>query len=89
MMEEWKHNQREGKGILKKNNGDEYNGNWIKDNFIKGEIKYFNGEIYKGESNNDMRNGYGKMKYNTDDIYEGYWKNDIKEGNGKLIYKNG
>ena len=50
--------------------------------------QYDDGE-YKGEMENDKREGYGEFHYKNGDIYKGYWKNDLRNGNGTYIYKCG
>ena len=52
-------------------------------------MNYKNGDIYKGEWKNDLKEGKGIMKYNNGDIYKGEWKNDLKEGKGIMEYNNG
>ena len=87
---DWKNNLREGKGIMKYNNGDIYNGEWINDKIEgKGIMKYNNGDIYEGEWIKDIREGKGKMKYNNGDFYNGDWINNKKEGKGIMKYNNG
>ena len=68
----WKKDLREGNGILKIRNGNE--GEQKNDIFIKGKIKYINGEIYNGEYNNNKREGFGEMKFNNGNIYQGNLK---------------
>lgn len=56
---------------------------------IKYRIKYTNGDIYKGECINNLREGNGIMEYNNGNIYSGEWKKDKREGKGTLEYRNG
>ena len=40
------------------------------------EIIYDNGEVYRGQVTNNMRNGNGQMIYDNGVVYEGLWEND-------------
>ena len=51
--------------------------------------KYENGDIYIGEKNNNLKEGYGILFYNDEGRYEGQFKNDKKEGFGIEKYSNG
>jgi hypothetical protein len=78
-----------GKLILVKNEEKVfYNGIWENDNLNKGTIYYLNGDIYKGEMKDYLRNGKGKFISNSE-TYEGDWEEDQKNGEGTLIFKNG
>ena len=46
-------------------------------------------DIYIGEMQLSLKNGYGKMYYSNRDLYEGYWKDDKKHGKGVYAWKNG
>ena len=37
-------------------------------------ITYDNGEVYKGDTQNDMRHGYGTYTFNNDDFITGEWR---------------
>ena len=50
---------------------------------IRKEIKYQNGDEYKGETKNDKKHGKGQMIYSNGDIYDGDWMDDQKNGIGK------
>ena len=79
---------RKGKGTMKYNNGDIYEGEWKEDK-PDGEGKYFfkNKSSYKGNFREGLREGKGTMKYNNGDIYEGEWKEDVAEGYGIYYVK--
>ncbi|WP_455540087.1 hypothetical protein [Terrisporobacter sp.] len=49
-------------------------------------IKYDNGDIYKGQIKNGIREGLGTCYFANKDIYEGMWKNDRMDCVGKYIY---
>ncbi len=53
----------------------------------KDKIEYENGDVYKGETLNGMRNGKGKLTCADGKVYEGEWVND-EIRYGKLTYKN-
>ena len=78
-----------GKLVLVKNEKKVfYNGIWQNDNLNKGTIYYPNGDTYKGEMKNYLRNGKGKF-ISDSETYEGDWEDDQKNGDGILIYKDG
>ena len=52
-------------------------------------INYSNGNIYIGEKNNNLKEGYGIFNFINGDKYEGEWKNDLKEGYGIYNFTNG
>ena len=55
-----------------------------------GEIKYENGNYYKGEEKNGKREGKGIEYYKNGDIkYDGNWIDDFPEGKGKFIDDEG
>ncbi len=57
---------------------------------INDTIEYSNGDFYKGDIVNGLRQGFGTMNFAaTGDVYEGYFSNDKLTGNGKFIYSNG
>ena len=86
-----KDNQRHGKGIMKYNNGDIYDGHWKKDKkrHGKGILKYNNGDIYDGHWKDNVRDGKGIMKFKNGNIYDGDWEKDNQNGKGILKYNNG
>ena len=74
---------KEGKGILKNENKEIYEGDWSH-NFKhgKGKMIYLDGEIYEGEWQNDKRTGIGKLTHKNGDIYLGEFLEDKKHGKG-------
>ena len=82
---------KEGKGIMKYYNGDEYEGEWLNDQKNgKGTMKYNDGLKYDGEWKNDLREGYGIIINKEEGLkYEGEWKNNLMEGYGILTKING
>ncbi|CAD8062002.1 unnamed protein product [Paramecium sonneborni] len=69
---------------------------WIKQGkWINGKIEgkgihaLFKGEYYKGDLQNDIREGFGTMRYTTGDEYQGQWKMGQFHGKGLYKYVNG
>jgi hypothetical protein len=52
-------------------------------------IHYSSGNVFEGNLENTLRNGYGKMTWSSGDVYEGNWKNDYMNGHGKFTWSNG
>ena len=55
----------------------------------KKTIKYLNGDIYKGEIQDEKRTGYGINYFINGDRYEGWWENNVQNGTGTLFYNDG
>ena len=72
---EWSNNYYNGEGYLKQNDII-YDGCFNKNKFIKGNIIYSSGYIYKGEILDNKKNGYGEMFYNNILICKGIWENN-------------
>ena len=49
-------------------------------------IRYENGDIYKGQIKNGIREGLGTCYFANKDVYEGMWKNDKMDCVGKYIF---
>lgn len=84
---EFKNGEWNGRGTLKKANGEIYDGYW-KDDQPHGyvEMTFSSGSTYKGNYVNGKREGYGVFKVSGKDLlFKGYWKNDGREGPGVLI----
>ena len=84
-------NQTENKPSIKKsiNYKNLANNKSIKEE-LNNEIKYENGNYYKGEIKNRKREGKGIEYYKNGGIkYEGNWVDDMPEGNGKFIEEEG
>ena len=55
-----------------------------------GPLKYKeNGETYKGQYHQGLRNGFGEMTTSSGEGYIGEWRNDVKHGRGRLVFANG
>jgi hypothetical protein len=87
-------NKRNGQGVMKYRDGDEYTGHWKDDKrngmgimkwtYIGDNSNHGNPIpiIYVGEFKDDNFNGHGKLKYNNGFTYIGEWKNGMKNGYG-------
>lgn len=52
----------------------------------KGKLRYFNGDTFIGDFDNDLPNGSGTFTSNNGKkTYSGEWKLGRKEGNGEYI----
>lgn len=55
-----------------------------------GPMKYKqNGETYKGQYYQGLKNGYGEQTTVQGSGYIGEWKNDLKHGKGRMAFANG
>lgn len=52
-------------------------------------IRYPNGDIYKGQIKNGLREGLGTCYFGNKDRYEGIWKNDRMDCVGKYVFSDG
>ncbi len=52
-------------------------------------ITYPDGSSYKGEFENNLKNGKGVLKLSNGDVYNGYWKNNDIYGQGTYTKSNG
>ena len=50
---------------------------------------YGNGDIYKGETKDGVRHGYGIYVFQNGDMWLGEWRDDNRTGNGIRIRNNG
>ena len=57
--------------------------------FGYGELRWKNGNIYKGEMSGGEYNGYGKYTYANGSVYEGYFVQYYQTGVGVYTYSNG
>lgn len=51
-------------------------------------IRYDNGDIYKGQIKNGIREGLGTCYFGNKDVYEGMWKDDKMECVGKYVFED-
>ena len=52
-------------------------------------IHFVSGNVFEGNWENDLRNGYGKMTWSDGDVFEGNYENDAKNGYGKMTWSDG
>ena len=70
---------------MKLNDGTEYKGYFENNVFMKGTIRYSNGDEYNGTIKNGLRNSSGSyVSAVSKTIYEGGWINDSKNGKGTV-----
>ncbi len=87
---EFKNNNREGKGVYKFSNGDEYTGNFKREmaNGI-GRMIYNSGSEYLGEWKDSRKDGYGFYQWKDGDMYIGEFKQGKFNGRGSCFDRNG
>ena len=69
--------------VLKYNNNDIYEGNFLNDKkYDNGKFIHNTGDYYIGEFVNDKMEGFGEFYYHNNDHYKGDFKNDKKEDFG-------
>merc|ERR1712032_734407 len=87
----WKDKAAEGYGVMKWQNGDRYEGDWVA-GLREGKGKYLSkatGGKYEGEYAADLKEGSGKYTFANGDSYDGQWKAGLRHGQGKFTYHNG
>jgi len=47
------------------------------------------GEVFEGNFENSLKNGYGKMTWPDGNVYEGNWENGTQNGYGKITWSDG
>lgn len=55
----------------------------------QGKITYPNGDIYHGDTVNNLAKGYGRYLHKDGSVYEGFWENNKQHGFGKEIWADG
>ena len=80
-----------GQGVLKKENGDAYDGCWVRGRGSgRMHIKYNNGDEYVGDMLNGNYHGVGKMTFHKKlGSYDGDYANNMPHGQGTRIFSNG
>merc|ERR1712061_847043 len=85
----WKDKAAEGYGVMKWQNGDRYEGDWV-GGLREGKGKYLSkstGGKYEGEYVADLKEGSGKYTFSNGDSYEGSWKGGLRHGLGTYTWK--
>lgn len=87
---------RPGKVKVEFENGDTFEGTYIKNKEGNGLIRsgpgvyiWKSGGKYEGNYENGRRNGNGTYSFPNGEKYEGGWENNVKSGPGKYSYANG
>ena len=52
-------------------------------------IHYASSNVFEGNFENTLKNGYGKMTWSSGSVYEGNWKNDSRNGFGIMTWSDG
>ena len=52
-------------------------------------IHFPGGNVFEGNYENNLKNGYGKMTWSNGDVYEGNWENGDQNGYGKITWSSG
>jgi hypothetical protein len=82
---EYKHNVREGKGLVRFSDGRTYEGEfWKNVEHGKGKEFYPDGSVFEGSFKNGKREGLGTFTFYYGISYKGVFKNDRIEGMGNL-----
>lgn len=50
-----------------------------------GEFHWTNGEVFKGNFKNDLKDGYGELDWGNGKIFKGNYKEGKREGEGIFI----
>jgi len=85
----WKDKAAEGYGVMKWQNGDRYEGDWVA-GLREGKGKYLSkatGGKYEGEYAADLKEGSGKYTFANGDSYDGQWKAGLRHGQGTYTWK--
>lgn len=82
--------QRQGRGKLTMQNGDVYEGNFLRNRMSgEGTMTYATGDRYVGQWSNDQRHGKGKYYFKSRERYEGEFIFGEFEGQGTMYYPDG
>eukprot|EP00092_Neocalanus_flemingeri_P012921 GFUD01013920.1.p2 GENE.GFUD01013920.1~~GFUD01013920.1.p2 ORF type:complete len:203 (+),score=71.69 GFUD01013920.1:103-711(+) len=87
---EWKNKAAAGYGVMKWQNGDRYEGDWV-EGLRQGKGKYISkstGGKYEGEYTSDLKQGKGKYTFSNGDWYDGQWKEGLRHGHGTYVWKD-
>merc|ERR1711971_971342 len=87
----WKDKAAEGNGVMKWQNGDRYEGDWVA-GLREGKGKYLSkatGGKYEGEYAADLKEGLGKYTFANGDSYDGQWKAGLRHGQGTYAWEEG
>ena len=64
-----------------------------KEKHSRGEVKYANGDVYRGQWRYEQKHGRGRYTYCEGSeegiLYDGKWKHNVKHGEGTFYFTNG
>ena len=87
---EWENDIKRGHCAHIYTDGTKVTGKYLGDIIKTGTIKYTNGDIYKGEIQDDIeKHGNGELTYANGITYKGVWNMNVRYGEGTIIYPNG
>eukprot|EP00592_Proboscia_alata_P023975 CAMPEP_0194446756 /NCGR_PEP_ID=MMETSP0176-20130528/128620_1 /TAXON_ID=216777 /ORGANISM="Proboscia alata, Strain PI-D3" /LENGTH=350 /DNA_ID=CAMNT_0039273515 /DNA_START=44 /DNA_END=1096 /DNA_ORIENTATION=+ len=82
--------KRHGRGIMKWDNGDVYDGEWKGNKkHGKGILRRGHGVEYDGEWKGNKKHGKGILRWNDGGEYDGEWKGNMRHGKGILRWNDG
>ena len=81
---------KSGRGIMKWENADVYDGEFKNDlPNGKGKYTWTSGNIYDGEFKDGLSHGKGKITWTNDSVFVGEFKDNLPNGKGKITLPNG
>ncbi len=81
---------RQGRGVMRYLNGNEYSGEWRNDCFNGvGQYTWSDGRVLKGQFREDRINGEGVGVWPDGKRYEGEYVDDVAEGRGVVTLADG
>jgi antitoxin component YwqK of YwqJK toxin-antitoxin module len=81
--------QKNGTGRFTDDEGNNFEGRWAGDEFVKGKITYHDGSIEEGDFVNGELHGQGKTYVDGQIFQEGDFKKGVLNGKGKSYHENG
>jgi hypothetical protein len=82
--------ERDGKGVMRWQNGDEYVGDFFNGNrHGQGTLQFADGSEYVGEWECNLQHGIGTRRWNNGDCYTGQYKNGKRTGESRFYFANG
>jgi len=82
--------ERDGKGTMTWENGDEYKGDFFNGNrHGHGTLTFADGSEYVGEWECNQQHGVGTRRWNNGDVYTGQYKKGKRTGEGRFYFANG
>lgn len=76
--------------MMQWDDGSVFEGQWVKDKRVHGQMKMIDGGVYTGKFMNDAFHGQGRLELSLEDIiFEGEFENGKVPRKGKLIFPDG